>query len=97
MLIIDMDTKVSASGPGTLCTLSHIAETYNDSLDASVRKVTKFTVKEACDYVEDLTKISKHVADDKYVDAAVMTEFVRGLSSLYEATLTKMRANKKAS
>ena len=46
-MYIDMDTQVSPTEPGTKSTLSRIAETYKDSLDASVNKVTKFTVKEA--------------------------------------------------
>ena len=46
-MYINMDTKVSATEPVTKWMLSQTAETYTDSLDAFVKKVTKFTVKEA--------------------------------------------------
>ena len=38
----------------------------------------------------------KHVADDESADAAIMAKFKRGVNSLYEETLTEMRANTKA-
>ena len=77
-LNIDMDTKVSASGPGTLCTLSQIAETYKDSLDASIKKVTLVTEKETYKYVGDLTKMIKHVANDESADAAIIKKMREG-------------------
>ena len=92
-----MDTKVSASGPGTSCTLSKITKTYKDSLQASVKKITTFTVKEAYDYVGDLMNMIKHVADNESPKKDTKTYFVRGVTSLYNETLTNMRANKKAS
>ena len=39
----------------------------------------------------------KHVADDKSVDAAIMTTFVRGVSSLHKETLTEIGSNNKTS
>ena len=62
---INMDTKVSASGPGTSCTISQIAEAYTYSLEPSVNKITHLTVKEAYNHVGDLTKMSKYVADNE--------------------------------
>ena len=43
-MYINTDRKVSATEPATKCSLSQIAETYKDSLDASVKKVTNYTV-----------------------------------------------------
>ena len=39
----------------------------------------------------------KHVADDQSADAAIMAKFKKRVSSIYDETLTEMRANKKAS
>ena len=78
MLNICMDIKVSAPGPATSCTFSQIAKTYKYSLDASVQKVTKFTVEEAYEYVGDLTEMIKHDADDESADAAIMIKCERG-------------------
>jgi hypothetical protein len=94
---INMDTNGSASGPGTSCTLSQIAQTYKDSLEASVDKIAKFTVKETYDYVGDLTNMLQHIADNETADTDIMTDFARDLTSAYELALTKTRANKKAS
>ena len=77
-LNVDMDTKVSTSGRGTLCTLSQIAETCKDSLDASIKKVTLVTEKETYKYVGDLTKMIKHVANDESADAAIIKKMREG-------------------
>ena len=58
---INMDTKVSTSGPGTSpgtsCTLSQIVETYKDSLEASVnKKITKITAKEAYNHMLEILR-----------------------------------------
>ena len=38
----------------------------------------------------------KHVSDDESADAAIMDDFQKRISGIYEETLNKMRANKKA-
>ena len=77
--------------------LSQIAKTYKHSLDASVKKVTNYTVKEKYEYVGDLTKLIKHLADDQSTDAAIIAKFKKRISGIYEETLNEMRVNKKAS
>ena len=37
------------------------------------------------------------MADDQYADVAIMATFEKKVSSIYEETLTEIRANKKAS
>ena len=49
---IDTDRKISATEPIMKCLLSHIAETYKDSLDAAIKKVTNYTVEEKYEYLE---------------------------------------------
>ena len=69
------DRKVSGTELVTNCSLSQIAETYKEQLEASVQKVTNYTVEEKYKFVGDLTKMIKHVADNESADAAIMDDF----------------------
>ena len=51
-----MDRKVAGTEPVTKCSLSQIDETYKEKLDASVQKVTNYTVEEKYEFVGGLTK-----------------------------------------
>jgi hypothetical protein len=90
------DRQVSGTELETKCSLSQIAETYKEQLDAAVQKRTNYTVDQKYNFVGDLTKMIKHVADDNAADAVIMDEFQKGVSGIYEETLRKMRANKQA-
>ena len=53
-------------------------------------------MEEKYEFVGDLTKMIKHVTDYQSADTAIMDDFKKRISGIYEETLNKMRANKKA-
>jgi hypothetical protein len=95
--VVDIDTPVSASSQVTSSTLSQIAQIYKDSLEESVGKLTKLTVKETHNFVGDVMKMVKHVADDESADKNVMASFMRNATNSSKEALKETRTNKVAS
>ena len=48
-------------------------------------------MEETYNFVCDITKISKLIADDERSDKDIMTKFMRKVTNAYEETLDKMR------
>lgn len=89
------ESKVDGSPLGEAVSLSALAEAYKTALDISITKSSLATNDETQNFVGDVMKMTRFVADDEGVDKEMMEGFLRHVNAGYEEVMNKLKSKRK--